>query len=159
MKEGTILWLDNEMTQVRSQTLFQRRLRKEKAGHVPKILKDARPPHQTLHGGPSATGQCSVGTTVGNPHLLLWEICDHNSPANPRMLLPSPGVARNVRCSAVPSQQALRETAIWHRRGTQRPTGTLVSVLRQLGPEQSLLPTGTKARASLTWSNSSAQPL
>lgn len=74
VREGPITWLDNEMTQVGSPKLFQRGLRKEKAGHIAKILKKhlerCRSPSSTPpHGGPSATGQWSVGTKVG---ILLY---------------------------------------------------------------------------------------
>ena len=61
VKEGTILWLVNEMTQVRSQKLFQRGLRKEKAGSIPEVLKKYLERCQSSslnsHGGPSAMGK------------------------------------------------------------------------------------------------------
>lgn len=105
MKEETILWLDNEMTQVGSQKLLQRVSKKEKAGHIPKLLKKyvERSPHATPYGGPSALGQWNVGIKVAIfifCTFCMWGVCDQNGPANPQMLLPSPEVTRDVRCCA-----------------------------------------------------------
>ena len=74
MKEETILWLDNEMIQVGSQKLLQRVSKKEKAGHIPKLLKkyverSQSPSCNTLWWAIS-TGTVECGDQGSNLHIL-----------------------------------------------------------------------------------------
>lgn len=76
VKEGTILRLDNEMTQVGSQTLFQRELRKGKARHIPKLLKyleGIQSPTSQIPWWAISTGTVEHGDQGGKPSHLCGE--------------------------------------------------------------------------------------